>query len=212
MERAVRSGTWVAVMFAAACAPYAPATDGFETWRSTDPVIAADVDAFEGFLVEEGVAGVLPLADLLRSDRELASDACPIAEYVMPPRKTWPLMPPTLRLVRDVVVPAVGSVRVVSGYRPEMFNACVHGASKSSHLTFGALDLVPVNPKPLNELFEELCKTWRREPLSRNMGLGTYFDRDDATRNRDGRFHVDTFGTRTWGYDYHAASSYCVAS
>jgi len=215
VKRAVQSAWSVAVMLAAACAPSAsPAreADAFEAWQAADPAIAADVRAFGVFLADERVADILPMADLLRSDRDLASDACPIAAYVMPPRETWPQLVSTLKLVRDVVVPAVGPVRVVSGYRPEDFNTCIRGAARSAHLTFGALDLVPVSSISPDELYGALCATWAREPSTTNMGLGTYFDRAQPERNREGRFHVDTTGRRTWGYDYRAASSYCVSS
>lgn len=169
----------------------------FAAWRAG--AASADVAAIEAYLVREGVGDVLPLVDLLRSDARWRS--CPEAQpFAVPPRAQWPAMVPTLRYVRDHVVPAVGPVRVVSGYRDPVSNVCFKGASASRHLRFAALDLTPVRPLDRDALIAALCPLHTRNGARHQVGLGIY---------KVTRFHIDTAGYRRWGADYRGASSPC---
>ena len=196
--------------------PPAPAADAtrtaFDQWRAANPQGARQADAFEAYLRDRGVADVVPLAGLLAGDSQLAArmgGRCPVAAFAVPPRALWPNMVPVLRAVRSHVVPAIGPVRVVSGWREPDFNACVGGASRSHHTRFAALDLVPVRPVPAAETMDRLCAMWRRSPASARLGFGAYLDPDRPHLNREGRFHVDVRGKRTWGFGYRSPTSWC---
>lgn len=184
----------------------------FDHWRAANPQGARQADAFEAYLLDQGVADVVPLAGLLAGDSQLAArmgGRCPVAAFAVPPRALWPNMVPVLQAVRSHVMPAVGPVRVVSGWREPDFNACVGGASRSHHTRFAAVDLVPFQPAPAAETMDRLCAMWRRSPTAARIGLGAYLDPDRPQLNRDGRFHVDVRGKRTWGFGYRSPTSWC---
>ena len=86
----------------------------FEIWLAKAPDRAERVAAFEAFLRRERVSGVLPNHQILRTDERHWRCG---AAFDLPPRAEWPLIVPTLRLLRDEVKPAVGAVEVVSGFR-----------------------------------------------------------------------------------------------
>lgn len=174
--------------------------DLFAAWRLG--AAKGDVDAIETYLRKEGVADILPLADILRSDARWRT--CTAAQpFAIPPRRLWPSMVSTLRYIRDELVPVTGPVRVVSGYRDPVANKCFKGASASRHLRFAALDLTPVRPLSRAELIARLCPLHARTGARFAVGLGIY---------RVTRFHIDTAGYRRWGADYHAASSPCLTN
>ena len=181
----------------------------FRYWLTQKPDRMAEFQAFERFLVREKVDGILPTWSLLWVDRHYASQKCPTEPFVLPPQDQWPKLIPTLKVIRDKVQPAIGPVEVVSGYRTASFNACMGGAPRSAHLQFGALDLIPVTPfKAKHEPFLSLCRMWRQSPTSEGMGLGAYYDADDTRINGRQRFHIDTFGKRTWGFGYGSKTSF----
>jgi hypothetical protein len=171
--------------------------DLFAAWRMGDA--KSDVDAIDAYLQSEGVGDVLPLADILRSDARWRR--CEAGQpFAVPPRRLWSAMVPTLRYVRDHVVPAVGPVHIVSGYRDPIANVCFKGARASRHLRFAALDLMPVWHLSREELIARLCPLHARTGARFRVGLGIY----PVTR-----FHIDTAGHRRWGADYRAVSSPC---
>jgi hypothetical protein len=171
--------------------------DLFASWRAGKA--KDEIAAIEAYFVREGVADVLPLGDILRSDARWRR--CASAQpFAVPPRSMWPALVPTLRYIRDEVVPAVGPVRVVSGYRDQAANGCFKGAKASKHLAFAALDLMPKNGLDRAALIAKLCPLHARTGTAKRVGLGIYA----ATR-----FHIDTAGFRRWGADYHGASSPC---
>lgn len=183
----------------------------FRQWLAQVPGRAAEFADFERFLVREKVDGVLPNWSLLWVDRHLASPKCPTEPFMLPPKSQWPKLVPTLNVIRDDVQPAIGQVEVVSGYRTQDFNRCIGGASRSAHLQFGALDLIPVTPaKAPHEPYKSLCRMWRASPSSLRIGLGAYYDPDDRVPRSRQRFHIDTFGKRTWGFGYGSQSSFCL--
>jgi hypothetical protein len=96
----------------------------------------------------------------------------------------------TLRFIRDHVVPAVGPVEAVSGYRNPALNACARGSERSAHLDFFALDLVPLRPTTRRQLFERICPMHSRDGPAAGVGLGFYTFT---------RFHIDTRSFRRWG-------------
>lgn len=170
--------------------------------------------AFSAYLEDEGIAKIVPHWQLLLTDSQFRSAKCPIATYMLPPRATWPNIAKTLRLVRDHVIPAVGQVRIVSGYRPPKFNACRNGASKSAHMGRGAFDMVSISDAKRNslagkrQLYSDLCEMWLGAKNS-DMGLGAYYDPETPKRSK-GRFHIDGAGYRNWGFNYRSASSPCM--
>lgn len=174
--------------------------DLFAAWRLG--AAKHDVTAIEAYFRKEGVADILPLADILRSDARWRT--CKTAQpFAVPPRQLWPAMVPTLRYIRNELVPVTGPVRIVSGYRDPVANACFKGAKASRHLSFAALDLTPVAQLSREELIAKLCPLHARTGARFHVGLGIY----TITR-----FHIDTAGHRRWGADYHAASSPCLAT
>lgn len=175
-------------------------TDGdlFAGWRAGKA--KGEVNAIEAYLDREGVGDVLPLGDILRSDARWRH--CPNAQpFSVPPRTMWPAIVPTLRYIRDEVVPAVGPVRVVSGYRDPAANGCFKGAKASRHLRFAALDLMPQRPLKREDLIATLCPLHGRNGARFAVGLGIY---------KVTRFHIDTAGYRRWGADYRGATSPCA--
>ena len=196
--------------------PAPPAVDAteaaFERWRAANPQGARQADAFEAYLRAQGVADVVPLAGLVAGDSQLAErmgGRCPVSAFAVPPRKLWPNIVPVLRAVRAHVIPAIGPVQVVSAWREPAFNACVGGASRSHHTRYAALDLVPVTPAPADQAMDRLCAMWRSSPASARIGFGAYRDPERPHLNREGRFHVDVRGKRTWGFGYRSPTSWC---
>jgi hypothetical protein len=182
----------------------------FRYWLSREPGRAAEFEAFERFLNGEKVDGILQTWSLLWVDRNSAGRKCPSEPFILPPREQWPKLVPTLKVIRDKVQPAIGPVEVVSGYRTPTFNACMGGASRSAHLQFGALDLIPATPaRARHEPYKSLCQMWRATPASLGIGLGAYYDPSYEGPPGRQRFHIDTFGKRTWGFGYGSKTSFC---
>jgi hypothetical protein len=163
---------------------------------------------FQGFLEREGVAGVVPTWQLWRVDAQYASH-CGSDYFAVIPEDRWHEILPTLKLLRDEVIPVTGPLEVVSAYRTPQINRCVNGASQSRHLSFSALDLVATDRSDRHRLFADLCAMHRRVGRATGMGLGAYFDPKDSERGASGRFHIDAAGFRDWGFDYTAKSSPC---
>lgn len=160
------------------------------------------------FLEERRVAGVVPAWQLLRTDADYAA-RCKLPAFAMPPRERWSQIVPVLRLVRDRVKPVVGRVEVKAAWRSPELNACVNGAKASRHLAFAAVDLVAPTHTERRKLFEDLCAMHARQGGRSPMGLGAYYDPSILQKNREGRFHIDASGYRSWGFDYSARSSGC---
>ena len=183
----------------------------FDRWLAEDAGRRKSFGRFEAFLAEQGVADVVPAWQLLRTDANYAA-ACGFGAFELPDEEKWPAIVPTLRLVRQEVLPVVGRVEVFSSDRSDALNRCIKGASQSRHRAFAAVDLVAAEPSDREGLFAELCAMHRRVGARTGMGLGAYLDPARPWLNRNGRFHIDQSGFRTWGFDYHRASSYCVTT
>jgi hypothetical protein len=171
----------------------------FRAWLRADPERAGEVTEFERYLRQSGVDGVLATDQLLRN--ATSWQRCKLDwSYSMPPRALWGHIVPTLRFIRDEVVPRIGPVSVESGYREPKLNRCAGGAPLSAHAQFQALDLIPERAMTRRELISAVCKLHRGHGQAFHIGLGFY----------DGlRFHVDSKSFRRWGSDNHGTTSPC---
>jgi hypothetical protein len=160
----------------------------YHAWLDNNPGHRGQILSFEAWQQAAGVDHVLPTWQLVRT-ASMWRD-CNAEPFEVPPFMLWPGMVKTLRFIRDHVVPAVGPVEAVSGYRNAALNACAHGAERSAHRDFFALDLVPLRPTTRRQLFEEICPMHSREGQAAGVGLGFYTFT---------RFHIDTRSFRRWG-------------
>lgn len=188
------------LLFAAAPARAARGHDDFVAWVHGAPGRGAQVRAFELYLRRAGVGGVLPLSQLLLNASSWR--ACGVAPYSLAPPALWPNVVPTLRFIRARIVPALGPVAAVSGYRDPVLNKCAGGAPKSAHALYYALDLTPLRFSDRDKMIAAVCRLHARFGPAAHAGLGFY---------QGMRFHIDTNGFRRWGSDYHTATSPCVA-
>lgn len=181
----------------------------FESWLDQDEGRAQEYAAFQAFLSDQGVDDVIPAWQLARVDREYA-ERCNLDIWRLPPENLWPNIVPALELVRAHVKPAMGEVEVQSSYRSPELNVCAGGAARSRHISFEALDLLLVERRSdLDALYHELCAMQEEAGPDSRMGLGAYYDPSDPFYNREGRFHIDAAGYRSWGRSYTRATSIC---
>lgn len=159
------------------------------------------VQAFEAYLKQQHVGDVLPVSQLLLNATSWRN--CVDAPYSLPPRALWPHVVPTLRFIDTYVVPALGPVAAVSGYRSPQLNACAGGAAHSAHALYFALDLTPLAITDRSEMIASVCGLHARFGARSHVGLGFYPGL---------RFHIDTHGFRRWGADYHSATSPCATA
>ena len=144
--------------------------------------------SFEAWQQAAGVRNVLPTWQMVRTASMWRE--CGGEPFEVPPFTLWPGMVKTLKFIRDHVIPAVGPVEAVSGYRNPALNACAHGAPGSAHRAFFAIDLVPLRPTTRRQLFNEICPAHVRYGPAAGAGLGFY---------QFTRFHIDTRSFRRWG-------------
>ena len=164
----------------------------FKHWRDQR---AADVEAFEEFLVREQVAQVVPSYQLLRSASMWKE--CHSEPFQLPPAPNWVEVRDLLLLLRELqrqhVLPPF---EVVSAYRDPRLNRCAGGAPGSAHVRF-AVDIAPLSLQAA----EDLCRFWREQGQAWDMGVSRY---------PSGRIHIDRTGYRTWGASHRRGSSDCV--
>lgn len=164
----------------------------FAHWRARH---AAQVDAFEEFLVRSQVAHVAPTYQLLRSASMWKE--CRADPFSLPPPALWNEVRDVLLLLRELRAREVlPPFEVVSAYRDPGLNRCAGGAPGSSHQRF-AVDMAPLPEAQV----DQLCRFWREEGRSWAMGVSRY---------PSGRIHVDRAGYRTWGASHKRASSACL--
>jgi hypothetical protein len=159
----------------------------FERWLAEDPARGPAYERFQRSLADAGVARVVPAWTLWRQGTDYATLAQ--APFAMPPEDEWGAIVPTLVVVRDEVVPLVGPVDCVSGYRTAAYNVAADGAPGSRHRWFEAVDLVPVESWLRPDLHATLLDWWTTRGAQLTLGLGLY---DQI------RFHVDTWKYRKW--------------
>lgn len=173
----------------------------FNAWLARTPEARDDVRAFRTYLAANGVADVVPVWQLVRTSSSWRE--CAAGRFEVAPRDKWDNIVTTLKFVARDVVPAVGPVQAVSGYRNHDLNACSNGAPASAHRMFFALDLMPVDEDVSRaELVREVCSAHARDGRAHDTGLGFY---------NGLRFHVDSSGFRRWGPDGKGATSPCVS-
>lgn len=174
----------------------ATAKDTFRQWAAPR---SAAVTEYQQFLDRRQVGHVAPMRFLLRSARMWRE--CHASEFSLAPKKQWPNIVPTLRVVRDLQAAGLmDAKRVASGFRDRTLNACAGGSTRSRHVSNNALDFEL--PDSADNV-ARLCKYWRSQGPALKLGLGFYTST---------RIHLDTSGFRTWGADHTGKTSLCNPS
>jgi hypothetical protein len=201
------------IAFAAAAAPASNGFDaatayvtagqdepGYRAWVRADPVRTIRVKAFNDYLTGNGVGGVAPTWQLIRT----ASDwqKCGDQPFEVPPTEHWPNIVHALRFIGAFVEPVIGEVEPVSAYRNPYLNQCAKGAATSTHLTGGGIDMVPTLPVSREALMESLCRIQLSKGSWNGIGLGFY---------KGLRFHIDARKNREWGTAGAAGGWGCTA-
>jgi len=174
-------------------APYITAGQdepGYRSWYLAAPWRAAQVKSFNDYLTSYQVSGILPTWQLLRTATSWRD--CGGQPFEVPPTSEWPHIVQTLRYVHDYVIPAVGPVEPVSGYRNPVLNQCAGGAPESAHKHYSAIDLVPLRPTTREAMMRTLCIAHSQHGAQYSTGLGFYAYL---------RFHVDSTKFRRWNMD-----------
>lgn len=172
----------------------------FEAWARGTPANVKALGSFRAYLAAQGLEGVVPMWQLVRTSSSWRE--CGAQPFEVPPPDKWDRILKTLKFVRDDVIPSVGKVETLSAYRNSELNACSNGAPKSAHREFFALDLTPVNANlERTTMIRSVCKAHARDGQTYDVGLGFYSGR---------RFHVDSSGFRKWGADGKGATSPCA--
>lgn len=167
-------------------------------WLARDPAARAEVLSFKQFLSMDDVEDVVPTWELVRTASMWRE--CSGPRFEVAPPSDWPHIAKTLSFVHNHVEPVIGPVEVVSGFRDEGLNQCAHGAPKSAHREFYAIDMVPLGGVDRAGLMRSLCKIHDLRGEQYDIGLGFY----SGTR-----FHVDSQRFRRWGADGKGATSPC---
>ena len=163
---------------------------GYRAWYGTTALHPIQVKAFNAYLTQWGVSGIVPTWQLLRT--ATSWQECGAQPFEVPPVAEWPHIVQTLRYIHDYVIPAVGPVEPVSGYRNPTLNVCAGGAPESAHKHYSAIDLVPLRPTTREQLMRTLCTAHALRGPDYGVGLGFYAFL---------RFHVDTTKFRRWNMD-----------
>ena len=170
----------------------------YHAWLARSPAARAEVLAFRQFLDMNHVEHVVPTWQLVRTAsmwRECGGPRFEAAPFV-----EWPHVVRTLRFIAAHVVPVIGPVEAVSGYRNEGLNQCSGGARESAHRHFFALDLVPLKPIAREGMLRSICAIHGFRGAEYEIGLGFYTGT---------RFHVDSKRFRRWGSDGKGETSPC---
>ena len=154
---------------------------GYRSWFLAAPWRAGQVRQFNDYLITYQVAGIVPTWQLFRT--ATAWKDCGGQPFEIPPTSEWPHIVQTLRYIHDYVIPAVGPVEPVSGYRNPSLNQCAGGAPESAHKHYSAVDLVPLRPMTREQLMTSLCVSHSQHGAQYNAGLGFYAYL---------RFHIDS--------------------
>ncbi len=173
---------------------------GYRAWVQAQPWRPVYVKAFNTYLVNNGVGGVVPTWQLLRTASHW--QRCAAQPFEVPPTAAWPNIVAALRYVGAFVEPRIGEVEVVSVYRNPALNACAGGAAESVHKTMGAVDMVPLTPTTREALMVRLCGLHRASGERFLVGLGLY---------KGLRFHIDTKKYREWGMESVRENFGCAA-
>ncbi len=182
---------------AASCGILTEAPGGDAAYQSNYPADFAeflhennahsDYNELVYFLASHGVQRIVPVWQLLQQGSDWKSHSLP--KYALPPRENWSDMVNTLVFLKYDLIPYIGPVRVLSGFRTPNYNQLAGGAGKSRHLKFSALDLRPVAQIERSQLHGILQNRWNNFGREYDLGLGLYAST---------RFHIDTGGFRQW--------------
>jgi Peptidase M15 len=173
----------------------------FEQWLAADPGRSAQFASFETFLDAQGVKDVVPTWQLLRTAS--SAIACNQSAFALAPEALWPNLVGTLKFAQREVIPVIGPLEAVSGYRPPELNACAGGAPRSAHAQYWALDFVPGPEISREEMIAKVCRAHEDHGRDFNIGLGFYTKL---------RFHLDSRSFRRWGPDSTRVTSPCWAA
>jgi hypothetical protein len=163
---------------------------GYRSWYLAAPWRSAQVKSFNDYLTTYQVSGIVPTWQLLRTATSWKD--CGGQPFEVPPTTEWPHIVQTLRYVHDYVIPEVGPVEPVSGYRNPALNQCAGGAPESAHKHYSAIDMVPLRPITREALMRTLCTGHSEHGAAYSAGLGFYAYL---------RFHVDSTKFRRWNMD-----------
>ncbi|HKT15121.1 MAG TPA: D-Ala-D-Ala carboxypeptidase family metallohydrolase [Allosphingosinicella sp.] len=202
-QRAQRGDATDRISFAAGRPDGEPAVGqahaDYLAWLARSPAAQAQVLAFRQFLEIQKVDETLPTWELLRTASMWRE--CDGPRFEVAPFAEWQHIATTLRFVRAHVVPVIGNVEAVSGYRNERLNRCARGAPQSAHRHFYAIDLVPLRDLSRAGLVRSICAIHQFRGREYDIGLGFY---------SGVRFHLDSKGFRRWGPDGKGDTSPCV--
>lgn len=161
---------------------------GYRAWVRGDPYRPMYVKSFNDYLAHHGVGGVAPTWQLLRTATDWQK--CGHQPFEVPPTTAWPNIVAALRFIGAFIEPVIGPVEPVSVYRNPYLNSCAGGARTSTHLTAGAVDMVPLRPISRESLMVALCRIQLDKGAWNLIGLGFY---------KGLRFHIDSKKAREWG-------------
>ena len=173
---------------------------GYRRWVAAAAWRPVYVRAFHNYLVSNGVAGVAPTWQLLRTASQW--QRCGAEPFEVPPTSEWANIVATLNYIGSYIVPAMGPVEPVSVYRNPALNACAGGAAASTHREMGAIDMVPLRPISRQALMQGLCEIHVTNAYVTDAGLGFY---------KGVRFHIDARKHREWGTQGIYGETGCVA-
>lgn len=194
---------WLAALFllvapfAAQAQPFNPASEyitagqdepGYRAWVARANWRPTYVKSFNDYLSANGVGGVAPTWQLLRTATDWSR--CEAEPFEVPPVNAWPNIVAALRYVGAFIEPVIGQVEIVSVYRNPQLNNCAGGAPESVHRTMGAVDMVPMRPITREALMTSLCRIHLGNGSWNSIGLGFY---------KGLRFHIDAKKFREWG-------------
>lgn len=170
----------------------------FNVWRTQNPMRDVGLANFERFLRNEKILGTIPTYQILRT-ASMAGE-CNQSAFALPPQKYWGNIAGTLKFIKTHIIPNIGRVDAVSGYRNPVLNQCAQGARGSAHASYFALDLIPQSKITRKELTKIVCKIHNEHGAAFKVGLGFY------SRTR---FHIDSRSYRRWGPDGRSNTSPC---
>jgi len=173
---------------------------GYRAWMARANWRPVYVKAFNDYLVANGVGGVAPTWQILRTATDWQK--CGAEPFEVPPSYAWPNIVAALRYVGAYVEPVIGPIEIVSVYRNDRLNACAGGAPESTHRTMGAVDMVPLRPVTRSALMSSLCRIHLSSGPLNGIGLGFY---------KGLRFHIDARKFREWGTAGAAGGWGCTA-
>ncbi len=163
-----------------------PTLDAFNGWiifNQAENEYKEIIETFE----QSGVTHELPLYLVLLQGTNWRLNGK--SAFIIPQKKNWPNMINTLLFIEQYLMPELGLLIPVSGDRTPEYNIISGGASRSKHLEFCALDLVPVKTYRREDLHQKLRYIHRKFGAKFNIGLGLY---------SGVRFHIDSCGYRSW--------------